>query len=74
MIRMVYNKMYSILHIFVLDNGIGFDVDAKEKEESVGLKNVRTRTELYCKNAVYRCNSKLILGYRNLSCLHMQND
>ena len=48
-------------HVMVLsvnDNGVGFDVNAKEQEESVGLKNVRTRTELYCKNAVYQCISK----------------
>ena len=56
------NELGEVMILSVRDNGIGFDVDAKEKEESVGLKNVRTRTELYCKNAVYRCNSKLGKG------------
>lgn len=48
------------------DNGVGFDVDAKEREESVGLKNIRTRTELYCKNAIYQCTSKPGIGTRTI--------
>ena len=46
-----------VMVISVRDNGVGFDVDVKEREESVGLKNIRTRTELYCKNALYQCHS-----------------
>lgn len=52
--------------LFVTDNGVGFDVAAKEREESVGLKNVRTRTELYCKNAIYRCVSKPGAGTKTI--------
>lgn len=48
------------------DNGVGFDVDAKEREESVGLKNIRIRTELYCKNAIYQCTSKPGIGTRTI--------
>lgn len=52
----------AVMVLSVRDSGIGFDVDAKEREDSVGLKNVRTRTELYCKNAIYQCNSKPGVG------------
>ncbi len=55
-----------VMILSVYDNGVGFDMKEKEREECVGLKNVRTRTELYCKNAVYQCDSKPGMGTKTI--------
>ena len=53
--------------ISVEDNGVGFDLDEKRKnEEHVGIENVRTRAELYCANAIYRCISKPGQGTKSI--------
>ncbi len=53
-----------VMILSVCDNGVGFDSEEKSKEDCVGLQNVRTRTELYCKNAIYQCVSKQGEGTR----------
>lgn len=45
--------------ITVRDNGVGFDSRRGQTEnEHVGVENVRARTELYCRNAIFQCMSE----------------
>lgn len=50
----------NMMLLTVRDNGVGF---IREKSlgqnDFVGMDNVRARTELFCRNAVFQCSSKL---------------
>ena len=48
--------------LLVSDNGVGFDINAKQGKEHVGIDNVRARAILYCKNAIYECSSTKGIG------------
>ncbi len=53
----------SVMSIIIRDNGVGFvQRDEDSPEGSVGLTNVKMRTELFCKNAMYQCTSKVGIG------------
>lgn len=41
------------IYIVITDDGVGFDADAMEKKESVGLSNVRFRLEYMVKGKLY---------------------
>lgn len=57
-----YTNVKGIGNVMVLavrDNGVGFESGSTEtKEQHVGVENVRTRAELYCKNAIFQCVSE----------------
>lgn len=46
-----------VMVLTVRDNGVGFDCKHAEKGDKVGMDNVRARTELFCRSAVFRCDS-----------------
>ena len=50
--------------IQVSDNGCGFDNDSigNEGERHIGVNNVQSRAELFCKNAIYYVKTGLGKG------------
>lgn len=53
----------NVMTLTVRDNGVGFDNRYMEDEgQHIGITNVRTRAELYCKNVVFQCVSRLGKG------------
>jgi len=65
-ISAIYTKVKGIGNVMILtlkDNGVGFDNRYGENgDEHIGISNVRTRAELYCKNVIFQCVSKLGQG------------
>lgn len=49
----------NVMILTVRDNGAGFDSRGEEdKNEHIGMSNVRTRAELYCRNVIFQCVSE----------------
>lgn len=65
-ISAMYTKVKGIGNVMILtvrDNGVGFDSECIEDgEEHIGIANVRTRAELYCKNVIFQCVSQVGRG------------
>lgn len=50
----------NIIVLTVRDNGVGFESnDCESEQEHVGIENVRMRAEIYCRNVLFQCTSKL---------------
>ncbi|MGN0333139.1 MAG: sensor histidine kinase, partial [Lachnospiraceae bacterium] len=61
-ISAIYTDVKGIGNVMILtvrDNGVGFhNINTENGNQHIGIDNVRTRAELYCKNVIFQCVSE----------------